>query len=346
MRTRSRLRRPEPDRRYDGPPAGPVRARSSSAALGLSEHLARLDSGSRTETISAFQGIAGNQAVQRLVARAPSAPVVSPRPAPVSEIRRQSTAGMVEGRSRSLLNRTIAAEAAPDGLKTIKKRGGPGVLGHTRNTSGNPPYLQLGATSSGPDGYTATVNPARTTPTVSDALYPAPGIHHEYDYTTENGTPATISLIVSDEWSEKIKVGEQEHIDDQAWAWKLTWAAIAAVIDNLAKAGLPAKPTADEAEKAARARFLADLPAKLRPTDATFDAQDAKWGVTDKESVFLKMFRASGLLRDNSGWHTPESSLDHTDKGGNRFDKLSAGSSKIPGTKAEDLMKDAFKNLK
>jgi hypothetical protein len=222
----------------------------------------------------ALQRTAGNRAVQRLVATS------------------QATIAAAAARPGAALVDTPVAKPAPNGAAEIKKiesRAG----GVTSMDPGQIPSLDLEAPARGGDGtYTAKVKPTTATPPAIESYYPAQGLH---DLATTNAAGCRELLWVTDDMSALIKQGEQEHIDDYLWAYRLSYQAAAAAVAQAAAGAGGTGPTAGEAQDSARAQVRDALPSKLRPPDTDFQIQ---WMRT-----FGKLCGAT-YERDNLGWHS------------------------------------------
>jgi hypothetical protein len=219
----------------------------------------------------ALQRSAGNAAVARLVAAS------------------QATIAAAAARPRAALVDTPVAKPAPNGAAEIKKiesRAG----GVTSMDPGQIPSLDLEAPVQRQDGsYTVKVKPTTATPPQIESYYPARGLH---DMGTTDAMGCRNLLWVTEDMSALIKQGEQEHIDDYAWAYRLSYRAAADAVNQVSGG---TGPTAGEAQDDARAKVRDALPAKLRPPDTDFQIQ---WMRT-----FGRLCGAT-YDRDNLGWHS------------------------------------------
>jgi hypothetical protein len=273
-----------------------------------------LDRGARTSVLSRIGSLAGNAAAAALVSRV----------------------------------RTDQPLDAPGGVREIRRVAGGGTLGHTRlSMDPTPPTFRLPSPETAQGGYA--VRPGRTRASELEFVvrWPSPGRHVLYEATSSTGSRANTYLEVNSDWSGKILKGEEEHVGDQTIAWRCTWKRVADVVNQMATEPPVTGATPDAARRAAWARFVARLPAQLRPdgVEPSESAQLAKWDFADPNSAFRTLIGESKRARDlPSPWHTPEASLDHME-GDNEVRSLSPGNSQIDVTKPEDLMKAAWTRL-
>jgi hypothetical protein len=193
---------------------------------------------------------------------------------------------------------TIAKEP-PEGIRDIRARSPGGTLGRTvTSLSSGPPILRPRSTRVD-DGWVCRAQEVRVREPDFLVQYPAPGPHRL--------APIRI-LDVTPEWSDTIHEGEKEHVEDGQLAWARTWGRVRDVVAGLAAEPGAAFPTEDEARQDLWRRFLARLPAYLRPASATWseDAQVRVWGL-EGDTVFRRLMKATEL-RDAAanGWHLPD----------------------------------------
>src|SRR5579884_1621529 len=148
-----------------------------------------------------------------------------------------------------------AAQAAPGGMQFIIRAAGLNSLG---STAGLTLVKSAGAftapvfdttTSYERAGnqvkHYAAVVPATAQDVTHDSYYPAPGLHRKPPRTGEQGKQF---WEITDDLSNKIRDGEQEHLDDARRAWELTYKRIADEINAMVSqkygpAGSPAAAT-------------------------------------------------------------------------------------------------------
>ena len=237
------------------------------------------------------------------------------------------------------LARTDRRKEPPDGLREMMEAGSGGQRGLTRTSYvANPPLFRVGRVEQSGTAWTTRPNTVRLPSLDHEVFYPAPGRHRLRAY----GTGSHI-LEVTEEWSNRLLEGENEHVADIDRAWDMTWGRVASTINAMAAGDPFTGSTADEARAAAWREFKRRLPAGLRPEGdtPTSEAQEAKWGPDDRGTVFRQLMNESKRARDLSGWHTPDQNL-KAEEGDDRVDELSAGRSRIPGTPSERLMQEAW----
>jgi hypothetical protein len=192
---------------------------------------------------------------------------------------------------------------APSGVADILKRGGT----HTLGFSGGLTLVQS-ASAFTPPTFATTRSHQRIGPKVEhyaivrrtssgdathDSFYPAPGEHLRPRMEQKIGGRTYLHYwLISREIAEMIEQGEQEHLDDAARAYELTYKKIETEINALA-AAKPFGPAAtpDEAEKMAEAALKDRLPKEL-------GTDPGNWvKVLDKLLVQTRQ-------RDTEGWHS------------------------------------------
>jgi hypothetical protein len=235
----------------------------------------------------------------------------------------------------------------PQGVREIRRIGGGGQLGHCRTfMPADPPLFRLGNPETVEGGVG--IRPRRTRAPEFDfhVRYPMPGRHLLYESRTAEGAEANIWLDVSSDWSNRLKGGEEDHVEDQSIARNDTWGRVVEAANRLADGPPIVAASPDEARRAAWARFVRSLPPLLRPDGAepTEEAQLAKWGPEVRTSVFRQLVGESKLARDDSQWHTPSADLDHMD-GAAEIRVVGDGSSRIPGPRPTELMQAAWDRL-
>jgi hypothetical protein len=306
--------------RRAGAPVGRLEVASDPARSGsIGRHVieglnpARLPVGARATALADIGAAAGNGAVVELVSRA----------------------------------RTDFPLDPPQGVREIRRIGGGGQLGHCRTfMPADPPLFRLGNPETVEGGVG--IRPRRTRAPEFDfhVRYPMPGRHLLYESRTAEGAEANIWLEVSSDWSNRLKGGEEEHVEDQSIARTDTWGRVTEAANRLADGPPIVAPSPDEARRAAWTRFVASLPPLLRPDGAepTEEAQLAKWGPEVRTSVFRQLVGESKRARDDSQWHTPSADLDHME-GAAEIRVVGDGSSRIPGPRPPELMQAAWDRL-
>lgn len=273
----------------------------------------RLGAEARAAALNRLEATAGNRAVVELVAHA----------------------------------RTDFPLGPPQGVREIRRLGGGGQLGHCRTfMPADPPLFRLPSPQATDNGFS--IRPNRTVAPEFDfeVRHPTAGRHLLYESRTSEGADANIWLEISQDWSDRILEGENEHVADQSIARRQTWERVADATNRLADGEPIAAATPEGARRAAWSRFVDALPPLLRPAgaDPSEDAQLAKWGPEVATSVFRQLVGESKQARDISQWHTPSADLDHME-GAAEVRKVEAGSSRIPGTRPEQLMEAAWNRL-
>lgn len=256
-----------------------------------------------------------------------------------------STAG--NGAVATLLeSRTDRRLEAPGGIGEIRRVASGGTRGHTRmELPAAPPLFRAPPTGDGADGFRASVRPVRVPEPHFDVRYPAPGRHVLYEGTTDTGAFRRV-LEVTDEWSERLLQGEDDHVRDQTLATDMTWGRVGASINAQAAAEPATGATAEDAERAAWRRFVDALPAPLRPEGdrPSDETQLAKWGDEVRTSAFRVLLAESRIARDVSQWHTPSEELLRTE-GADEVMHLQPGTSRIGTPTPEELMAAAWQRL-
>jgi hypothetical protein len=218
----------------------------------------------------------------------------------------------------------------PDGVRKIREsRNGGGLLGRTvASIDPSPPMLRAEAPVKVDHGWTCQSIPVRTPEPYLETYWPTAGRHEMYPH---------VFLDVSAEWEDRLKAGEAEHVSDHTLGWQVTWGNVSEAIGNLAQAPGPVLPTEEAARKDLWTRFVAAVPADLRPkgAEATDEAQKAEWGFEPSTSLFKRLFGAT-KARDQRGWHTTTSELDH--KTGDDEFRTVGGATRIGEVSSEDLI--------
>ncbi|HEY4228453.1 MAG TPA: hypothetical protein VGM49_08940 [Candidatus Limnocylindrales bacterium] len=239
------------------------------------------------------------------------------------------------------LARTDRKKDPPGGVGEIIAASGPGNRGLTRTSyNANPPVFRAGGAQQAGTGWSTHPAEVRLPSLDHEVMWPGAGLH-----LIRSLGKGSQFLDVSPDWSDKLGVGETEHVTDLDAAYAMTWGKVAGVLNAMAKESFTGA-TVEAAQATAWTAFKSRLPEPLRPEGdtPTTEAQEKKWGADDKETLFRKLMNESKRARDNSGWHTPDESL-KTTRGDDRIDELSKGNSRIDEVKTEKLMKDAWDRL-
>ena len=244
------------------------------------------------------------------------------------------------GRSTRSHVATFRTEDAPQGLANIRKRHGPSAIAHTTGKiHGMPPLFKAEPGDDGKGGRTAKVRRANTRPPDHDVELPGIGRHDVGAYGKFRHIVA-----IDDDWAGRLKVGEQEHVDDETIAWQVTWKVIADAINAVADGKPVPGKTDEDAAKAAWSRVLAKLPAYLHPKDASESAQTERWDYV-KGSPVKWLIDTSKRVRDvEEKWHFPTYNPEHPNTKRDMVDRPAIGqTTKIPGKVPKDLLAEALK---
>jgi hypothetical protein len=218
----------------------------------------------------------------------------------------------------------------PDGVRKIREsRGGGGLLGRTvASIDPSPPLLRADNPVKADHGWTCQARPTRTPEPYLETWWPTAGRHEMYPH---------VYLDVSSEWEDRLKAGEGEHVSDHTLGWQVTWGTVSETIADLAKTPGPVQATEEAARQDLWKRFNAALPADLRPKGAepSDEAQQAEWGFEPSASLFKRLFGAT-KARDQRGWHTTTSELDH--HAGEDDYRTVGGATRIGEVSSEDLI--------
>jgi hypothetical protein len=304
------------------------RAVPDPASLHVSDTAARIDGA------LALQRTAGNGAVTTLVRSG----ATGDAPAPRLALGRRTPAAA--GRSTRGHVATFKSEDAPGGLAAIRKRHGPSAIAHTTGKiNGLPPMFRVEPGDDGKGGRTAKVRRTSTRPPDHDVELPGVGRHDVGAY----GRFRHI-IDINGDWAARLKVGEQEHVDDETIAWQVTWKVIADAINAVADGKPATGKTDDDAAKAAWSAVLGKLPGYLHPKDASETAQTARWDYV-KGSPVKWLIDTSKRVRDvDAKWHFPTYDPEDPNTKGDMVDRPADGpTTKIPGKPAKDLLAEALK---
>jgi hypothetical protein len=206
---------------------------------------------------------------------------LAPRVLPLSDI--QTIARLARNSSDCLLlfaGVTVPA-FPPNGMAEILRRGGFGDLG----PSGGITLIKSAAAFTVPRVDTlntnqrvgnkvdhfATVQSTVAKDVVHESFYPAPGDHIRPGMTLREGS-RTFQYYwrVSQEMSDLIRQGEQEHLDDARRAFELTYQLIGNAINSLAGTAFGPAATPYAAQQLAEAALAQILPSQLAGGPATW----------------------------------------------------------------------------
>ncbi len=219
---------------------------------------------------------------------------------PMEEIQRRFVRAARDGHL-ALRAGTPMRMPAPNGLGDILRRGGGGSLG----VSGGLTLIKNAAAFTAPSFQTtpshrrtatgvehfATVQRTTSRDAVHESFYPAPGEHIRPGMTQViNRQTFTHYWLISQQVSDLIREGEQEHLDDAARAYELTYKKVEDEINALAGQTFGPARTPFEATRLAEAALAARLPQQLG-----LDA--ANWA-----RVLDRLLQQS-RTRDTSQWH-------------------------------------------
>jgi hypothetical protein len=203
-----------------------------------------------------------------------------------------------------------ASRGAPSGMGDILRRGAGGTLG----TSGGLTLIKSAAAFTAPR-FTTTNQPQRSGSRVEhyavvqrtsssdathDSFYPAAGDHQRPGMTQViEGRTYNHYWRVSQQVSDLIRQGEQEHLDDARRAYELTYKLIADAINALATQRFGPASTPAEAERLAEAALARKLPSQLGTNPATW-------------VQVLERLLGQTKTRDTRGWHALSTDPDIT----------------------------------
>lgn len=190
-------------------------------------------------------------------------------------------------------------QAAPGGLSAVQSRSA-GAAGWT-GIQHSAAFTNIDLTTSidpasRPGAAFVVVDPPADSPdAVHEALYLLPGDHRSSPRTyRDRGRTFTPYTRVSAAMSERIRQGEQEHLDDARRAYDLTYGLVLAGIRSLSgrRFGPAATPVAAEAR--ARAAFEALMPA---PMTTRRPGYRGAW------VQLLDTLLSQSMARDRAQWH-------------------------------------------
>jgi hypothetical protein len=210
---------------------------------------------------------------------------------------------------------TASAQPAPNGLGAILRKSGTAVLGTTggltliKDAAGfTPPSLNTRASATR-QGYAVHHYAELLRTTAGDAVhecyYPGPGDHQRPGMTQRiDGKWYTHYWRISDQMSELIRRGEEEHLADAERAYNLTYKLIADTINSMVGQRFGPATSPHEAERLAEAELAKRLPQQLG---------------TDPRNWVAALNRLLDLTkeRDRNGWHAVR--IDPPEKDGEKI---------------------------
>jgi hypothetical protein len=232
----------------------------------------------------------------------------------------------------------------PGGIKDIGEAAhSPGNRGFTQSRyTANPPLFRPGKNDPVDGAWEARPASVRLPELDFDVWWPAPGRHRLGNYGKGGWY-----LDVTEEWSDKLRQGEEEHVTDTEKAYSMTWGKVASIVNEMAAARSGSKGgTVEAANQAAWKAFVDRLPKGFKPAGETYstEGQEAVWGADDKKTVFRQLMNETKAVRDGKLWHHPEEAQ-KASTGDDLIYEMSAGNSHIGETTSETLIGDAWKRL-
>ena len=224
-----------------------------------------------------------------------------PRPLPLSEIQALSRWAACERVIVLFAGSTVAAPA-PQGMSNILGKSGNLELGFTggitlvKNAAAFTAPRFITTTNSTRVGHQvnhfASVQQTNATDVVYESLYPAPGDHIRPGMTHQDGGRIFQHYWrITQEVSDLIRQGEQEHLDDARRAFELTYGLICKSINSLLGQSFGPAPTPFGAEQLALAALAGALPRQV-------GTQPALW------PQLLDRLLQQTKTRDTKGWHS------------------------------------------
>lgn len=217
----------------------------------------------------------------------------------------------------------VSGPPVPAKARDVYRNARPDAAGYTENPRHFvPPELSFNSTQSDA-GWTSL--PALTRNAfegTAAAYYTAAGTHETYD---KDGNE--IHLHVSTAMSEVLKAGEQEHCDDHAEAYKISYKEAETIIRKLEGKTFGPKPTQEETEQLVRDEFTANLTHK-ELGNTGYDWNEAWRKLIGKTHQ-----------RDDKKWHTVTSERTRTDPDGISTYEMSPGGSEIGKHPSTEIIK-------
>lgn len=247
-------------------------------------------------TLLDLQRQVGNRAVGTLVR-------ALPRAVPLAEV--DAAAETTPDDVTPMYAGTTAAQPPPGGLAAIVARGSgafnPGYTGIKSAAAFGSPSVATRpiVRREQPEGYSypiprhyAVFEPTSATDATHESLYPAPGLHP----VRRLGRTYRVMPDVSD----RIREGEQEHLDDAQRAFDLTYGRVAEVVNDLASRGQEFGPASSP--HAATELALRHLATALGPLTSS----PTRW-----RELLDELLGLSKTVRDGRGWHVFTTDLVH-----------------------------------
>src|SRR3954454_19999005 len=150
----------------------------------------------------------------------------------------------------------------PGGIKDIGEAAhSPGNRGFTQSRyTANPPLFRPGRNDPVGGGWEARPASVRLPELDFDVWWPAPRGHRLGNYGKGGWY-----LDVTEEWSDKLRQGEEEHVTDTEQAYSMTWGKVASIVNEMAAAQSGSKGgTVEGANQAAWKGVVGRLPKGLK----------------------------------------------------------------------------------
>jgi hypothetical protein len=226
---------------------------------------------------------------------------MTPRPLPLASIRALAIRTAGAGTVLVVSTGTPISKTAPSGMNDILRRGGQGALG----TSGGLTLIKSAAAFTAPRFVTtnqvqrsgsrvehyAVIQRTTAGDATHESFYPAAGDHERPGMSQRiDGRTYQHYWRVSQQVSDLIRQGEQEHLDDAFRAYELTYKLVADAINALAGQRFGPARTPPEAEALAEAALARRLPRQLGTNPATWVQA-------------LERLLEQTKIRDTRGWH-------------------------------------------
>ncbi|MEK7406888.1 MAG: hypothetical protein AAB225_17570 [Acidobacteriota bacterium] len=219
----------------------------------------------------------------------------------MAAIQRLAASAAGDGNILVLCAGAPVAQPPPNGLTDILRRGGNSGLG----VSGGLTLTKHAAAFTRPQFVTtrshervgsrvdhyAVVQRTTSADATHECYYPAAGDHLRPGMTQQiGGQTYNHYWRISDRVAALIRQGEQEHLDDDARAYELTYKRIENAINELAGRRFGPASTPAAADRLAEAALVASLPSQL-------GADPANW------VRVLDRLLSQTRTRDTNGWH-------------------------------------------
>jgi hypothetical protein len=209
----------------------------------------------------------------------------------------------------------ISGPPVAKSLADISAGGGAGAAGYTDWPTGyTAPDFDFNTTATGADWFSRPTLKTAASEGTSGSFYTAAGKHK----TAVKEAGKDVYWNFSPAISTLVKVGEQEHCDDYAEAYKISLKEAETVI----KTNLVGKAFGPKASQAdADSLVLAEITSKL--THAGLGNDKTKWA-----GIYNTLFTKT-LTRDTSGWHSISKGARSVDGAGNVVYEIVKGTSQI-----------------